>query len=1065
MADLRVASPARRAFPCWLSAWQDLLAWVSLAGAVLAVCWPLGLTNRILAGVDAFTYFMPYWAHRIAELRAGHLPLWNPYLFLGVPFLANPQAAVLYPPHWLLNGLESSQALIWSALLHLWLAAGLMYCFGRRSVGLSRPAAWLAAALFALGGFTLGKIENINQLNALAWLPGLLWLYDVARRSEGWRGRVRWGAFLSGMIALLLLAGHTQTAFVNLVGLGIYAIFGGSANQQISKSANQQIGKSANRQIGNSRICILQFAICNLQYAFRRLSARLWPLLAIFPALALAAAQLLPALELSNLGLRTGGLTYRLAVSFSLRPRLLAQTLLPPLGGGLAEAFGSEGYAEFTGYIGVAGLILAGVGVAGLLRRGAADRRISGGPRRDALRGLAILAGVGIFLALGAYNPVYYFLWRFVPGFDLFRAPARWLALYAFAAAGLAGAGLDLWRNRATSSTSRGLQGAEPRQDTLRVSEARRTLRASGGHVVSGRSRRMPAAVTGWMALSLLALLFFVFQQLPGAWTLLGWAGAALLAAGFLWVGWRWPRPAVVGLIALVLVELWLAGRALPFALATAPAAGSLRNAPAALLAATAAQPSAGRDRFLSMSDIRYDPGDLAELRALQADRLSADAVERFVRAAKWTEVIAPNLSIPLRLPAIDGYDGGVLPIADYGRLQTLFLPEDARLPDGRLREQLRAIPPDRLLDLTGVRFIITDKQHDLWAGDVYYDLEQVVTLRPGERLTLDLAGYPPFSAAALGVAAEAGATAGPGAAAPAEIGVVGADGRTAALRLAAPVRGAGEMPQPVLLTLPVAMTPTQIAVAIPADATSSLTLRGLSLVDGRTGAHQSITLSPRGDLRRIHSGDVKVYERTAAPGRAWLVHGAQPAAGPDEALRRLADPGFDPRTTVLVAGDFPAAAPAAAGPDESVQVIAYAAERIVLRAEVRRPALLVLADAFFPGWQATVDGAAAPILRANLMFRAVALEPGAHEIVFSYDPAAWRTGAAISLAALAVLALACVASVVSRLGTFHVGPSLRGPSFGPKQSPPPKGDCSPALHLPVCAGASVAKGARSDLS
>jgi len=730
---------------------------------------------------------------------------------------------------------------------------------------------------------------------------------------------------------------------------------------------------------------------------------------------------------LSNLGLRTGGLTYRLAVSFSLRPRLLAQTLLPPLGGGLGEAFGSEGYTEFTGYIGVAGLILAAVGVVGLLRRRTAGGRLN----LAALAGLALLAAVGLFLALGAYNPVYYLLWRFAPGFDLFRAPARWLALYAIAIAGLAGAGLDL--------VAAGLRETRPN--------------------AAGRGRYDPTAFIrvhlrpirkGFRWRPLLALLILAallaYQQLPGLRTVLGWSAAAALAAALLWVGRRRPRPALVGLIVLALAELWLAGRALPFALATAPDAGALRNAPAALLAATADQPPAGRDRFLSMSDIRYDPGDLAELRALQADRLPADAVERLVRAAKWTEIVAPNLAISLRLPALDGYDGGVLPTADYGRLQTLFLPEADRLPDGRLREQLGAIPPDRLLDLTGVRFIITDKQHDLWAGDVYYDLEQPVTLRPAERLTLDLAGYPPFSATALGVVADVGAAA--------EIRVAAADGRTVSLDLAVrpstssgraaggtpqPLtihpstssgheagatpaqavrpstssgREAGAPPQPALLAFGGAMTPTQITVAVPAEATADLLLRGLSLVDGRTGAHQSITLSPRGDLRRIHSGDVKVYERTAALGRAWLVHGAQPVAGAEDALRRLADPGFDPRTTALVSGDFPAAAPAAALPDESVRVIGYTAERVVLAATVHSPALLILADAYFPGWQATVDGAAAPILRANLMFRAVALTPGAHEVIFSYEPTAWRMGATISLAGLALLLLACAVSV-----------------------------------------------------
>ncbi len=927
--------------------WRDLLAWLSLAGAVLGVCWPLGLTNRILAGVDAFTYFLPYWALRSAELNAGRWPLWNPYLFLGAPFLANPQAAVLYPLHWLLNGLAAERALIWSALLHLWLAGGLMFAFGRRSLGLGRSAAWLAGLLWALGGFALGKIENINQLNAFAWLPGLLWCLDETRLAVGWRDRSRWAVGLSMMIASQVLAGHTQAAFINMVGLGIYAL----AGPWPPLTGRPRLASRLNGLV---------------------------PLAAVLPALGLAAGQLLPTLELNGLGLRTAGLTYRLAVSFSLRPRLLAQTFLPPYAGGLAEAFGSEGYAEFIGHVGVVGLILAAVGVAALwsVRHGRAEAR----PAWQARRGLAILALVGVFLALGAYNPFYYLLWRFVPGFDLFRAPARWLALYAVAAAGLAGVGLDVW------------------------------LRPRRGHDCRPP---IPFAVMRrpWLIVVLVAFaLFAASQQLPATQVLVGWAAVAAAVFGLAALGRRWPVACRAGLVGLALVELWLAGRALPFAQATAPAATALRNAPAALLAATADQPPAGRDRFLSMSDIRYDPGDLAGLRALQADRLPPEAVERFVRAAKWVEVIAPNLSMALRLPAVDGYDGGILPTADYGRLQELFVPAETRLPDGRLREQLRRIPPDRLLDLTGVRFVITDKQRDLWADDVYYDLEQTVTLSPAGRLVLDLATYPPFAATALGIVAAADA---PG---EADVWVSDAHGQTVSLRLAR--QPTDDAAQPVMLAFGTVLTPTMIIVE--AAGTAGLTLRGLSLYDGRTAAHQSITLSPAGDLRRIHSGDVKIYERVGAAGRAWLVHGAIPVREQEEAWRLLADRSFEPRQTVLLAADVPWQSPAAALPDEFVRLISCEAERIVLEARVSQPAFLVLADAYYPGWTATVDGVATPIMRANAMFRAVALPPGLHEVVFVYAPASWRWGRAISLATLALLALVWAATSVRRARVRH---------------------------------------------
>ena len=92
--------------------WAWLLAIALLAGGILLVYWRLLLTNRVMATGDAFTYFTPYRDYANFALRAGHLPLWNPYLFLGVPFLANPQSAVLYPLHWPFVGLDAARSLV-----------------------------------------------------------------------------------------------------------------------------------------------------------------------------------------------------------------------------------------------------------------------------------------------------------------------------------------------------------------------------------------------------------------------------------------------------------------------------------------------------------------------------------------------------------------------------------------------------------------------------------------------------------------------------------------------------------------------------------------------------------------------------------------------------------------------------------------------------------------------------------------------------------------------------------------------------------------------------------------
>jgi uncharacterized membrane protein YfhO len=83
------------------------------------------------------------------------------------------------------------------------------------------------------------------------------------------------------------------------------------------------------------------------------------------------------------------------------------------------------------------------------------------------------------------------------------------------------------------------------------------------------------------------------------------------------------------------------------------------------------------------------------------------------------------------------------------------------------------------------------------------------------------------------------------------------------------------------------------------------------------------------------------------------------------------------------------------------VRISQERADHIVLEVDVDRPGYVVLADAFDPGWQATLDGAAVTLLRANLAFRAVATPSGRHTVELVYRPRALWAGLFVSAASL----------------------------------------------------------------
>ncbi|MDW8317259.1 MAG: YfhO family protein [Anaerolineae bacterium] len=960
-----------------MSAARKWARWLAAAGllaaAVALVYWRLLFTNLVLATGDAFTYFLPYRDYANAALRAGRLPLWNPYLFMGVPFLANPQAAVLYPLHWPLVGLDAARSLMASAVLHLWLAALGAAVYARRRAGLGWPASLAVGLVFGLSGYLAARVGQINQLAAIAWLP---WALAVAQPTPlGLAG-------LALVVALQLLAGHTQAAFISATGVLLVSAWPLAAALWAWAARREPLNRAA------------------LWDGLRGLAAAT---AAVGLGALLAGVQILPSLELAEQSVRSGGLPYREAVSFSLRPRGLLLTLLPAFGENLADRFASPAYAEFVAYVGVAALALAGLGLA-------YGRRLGYG---GAVSVGALLVVVGVALGLGGYNPLTYLLYKAVPGFDLFRAPARWMALYTFGVGLLAGVGLQ-------AAASTGLALPKPGDALARA---------------LGRVRQRPLPALLAAAALLLAL---AWQRWPGPLTLVAWGAVAAVVLLILRLGrppWRAPM-----LLALITAELAAAGLALDHARPTArEAATSLRTAPAHLLAAAARAEAEGRlpGRFLSLSGITYDPGDLADIQRMFADQLPPQAIYDFVVASKLQEIVAPNLSLLWRLPAVDGYDGGVLPLRRYVALQSLFLPAERLSPDGRLREQLEEVPPPRLLRLLGVEHVITDKVFDVWLDDVYYDLQLSRRLAAADE-AVSIAADGRLEATAIGLFTHLeGAADLPDGTPVAEVTVEDPAGRRRAFTLRAGQdtaegawSSAAQHGQPALrhpwprdgggwdylarLELGEPTTVQRVAVRRLAGS-AAVVVRGVSLIDSRTAAHAALTVPPAGSsvVQRVHSGDVKVYRLADTLPRAYLVFRGQTAQDDEGALAALADPAFDPAQGVVLLGPELAEAGLAEEPSAGtgggrVEVISSAAERLALRVEADAPGFLVRTESWYPGWQATVDGRPAPLLRANLLFQAVPVPAGSHEVVFEFRPGSLARGAVVSAAAaLAVLALA----------------------------------------------------------
>ncbi|MGH7790234.1 MAG: hypothetical protein ACRERC_25425 [Candidatus Binatia bacterium] len=898
-----------------------------VALAPLAYFWRATSGQILLASGDALLYFFPMRRLAAQFLAAGYLPLWNPYIFSGFPFLAVSQMAVLHPGTWLFLVLPP----VWAMnvqVLATFVIAGLgtyAYC---RAVRSSVFGATVAGLTFPFAGFMLGHLGHTGLVQAAVWLPAVLYCVERLRH----RAALRWVAGGAAAIALAIVAGHPQMPAMSLFTAAAYAAFFSLAERPPA---------------GRRRY----LACCAAMFG---------------GGVLLGAVQLLPTAELAAQSLRVN-LSFDDFAAYALPLAQLPMLLFPYLfGGDGAHAYwGAWSIYELLGYVGMLPPMLA-LAALPLARR---DRVV---------QFWLLLAALAGLLTLGAATPLARVMYH-VPVWNLFRGAARTFLQFDLALAVLAALG-------ATHAVAR--YPARLRGGALAVA-AVTALTALVAVFAGAWLWRPQAARAGLDPTQLAALLAW---DNPAIWQPLLCAAAAALVLLALA---RHPRRALL-LVALAVLAADLVGFG--------------RRLPHPMLRAWRVGAPTDYIRWLTANgaDAAHDRIALINTGVSRAVRLDL---------ALWD------------LPIINGYEPLMLSrYSEFAAGMSYF----GSIPDTAIATR------PLFLDLLNTTYLVTvlPSRTELPLGAVPSDQPFELTLRAGESLEFALL-QPQRTTRVDVVSSLSGSPALADGTPVARLVVEGADGARAEAMLTAgadtaewawdraDVRdvirhrraevfesfaadGFAGHRYVARVALPVAIVAQRVRVEALAPY-AELLLTRLSLVDEATGARQHLTaLQALGrDPQRwesVFTGElVEIRRNHRALPRAWLVPAVRPLAAAQivAAVRdgRLPDgTPFDPRAVALVDGapaaDYPPLDAAA-----TVEVVRYEPNLVELRSRSATPAFLVLSEVDFPGWQATVDDAAVPIVRTDGVLRGLPLPAGEHVVRFAYRPRSVQVGAGISAA------------------------------------------------------------------
>lgn len=902
---------------------------VLLCGIALLFFRALWFTGEI--GSDPLLMRSVYPARQFiaSALRENRLPLWNPYLFTGVPFLADPESGALYPGNLALRWLDAPDAVALSVTAHVLLGALGMVVFTRGAFRLGRLSALTGALVFGFGGVLGANAVEPRVVEAAAWMPWVLAAAHLAYR--------RWllgGVALGGLVlGIQALAGDLHISTLTLAAVAVLLLVSSLADAAA-------FGRGS--RIGPRGLPVMRAAAVSL----------LLPLLAA----GIAAPALLPAWELLQRSPHAKGLPSASLAAGSLRPEQIVRALLPGFNEDPARRLIAHG-----------GIIALGLALVALRR-----------PGRAAAFGVTV-ALLGLMAALGDNNPLRHKVSDAAPRWVMFEYPTRALALWALGIAVLAAVGLD-------------------RLDRAAVRRASMSPRFRRPWVVRG------AVAVGAPCAAALLVRWMWPIDLPSSGVREIWIGLGVMAVdvAVLLPLLRPRRWIAAVLVVAVAAELVVAGSRLPFTRTASPAVFEVSATLAGAVRGQDAPERVGRLDGMAEQDAAPAPG-----------------FERFTPERAGRDRLAPNAAMLDRVATLEGLRGPLLPTRDFLEAiasaatlpaRTFQSPDDLPETVGALGDQASGLLGPRL----GVTHILAPPPRSVRAGAAEFVLGGSVDILPGQETRIGLEG----GRVATGIALLTELTENVAAGQPvAELSMVeaGGEARRRTLFSGAEV---GTGPEPpagravdvgaghaaTLAEQPLGRAAAFRVITIRNVLSSGvLRLHGVALTDDRSGAAVAVPLNQ--DLRPVMGASVSVLADTRTPPRASLVRSV--SVNPDTAATRRALSVLPPDVVVLDRAPVSVVGDARSVPVglDNVRITSYQPERVDVLVTAASPAVLVLRDSDYPGWEARVDGVRTPILRADGLFRAVEVPEGTHTVVFQFRPRGLMLGGWIAAGTLVLMA------------------------------------------------------------